>query len=139
MEAVMTEPSFNEDAASFWAMTDEAWISYRRWLSGESAERDLTTLKDLDFQPLCDSCGEHPAVSYVHWHPVGRCNLFQNRRQELLVCDRCLADFEDKSILITAEVQAWTWILPRKRAVCPTCGRDVQVASDVLQFVRGLK
>lgn len=132
----MTEPSFNEDAPNFWAMTDEAWISYRRWLSGESAERDLTSLQGLDFEPTCDSCGFLPPQNYIHWHPINRCGLHQNRRQELIVCDGCLEEIEAKSVLILNELKAWAWILPWKKSECTGCGRQIQLVSDVLELVR---
>jgi hypothetical protein len=131
----MSEPSFNEDAPNFWAMTDEAWASFQMWKAHNPGAPE-TALAGLDFQPVCDSCEFVPAEHYLHFHPVNRCGVFQNRRQELIVCDGCLEEIEAKSVLILSELQAWSWILPWKKSQCTGCGRHIQLVSDVLELVR---
>lgn len=136
----MTEPGFNEDAPNFWAMTDEAWLSYRRWLSGESAERDMTSLKGLEFTPSCEAC-DQPAVAYTEFHPAGVCNhpVFEDNLRKQLVCQDHLNELEDSSHRIFAYLNPRRCFRKRDAGRCPSCKTTIQKPEDILSVIRWLK
>jgi hypothetical protein len=135
----MTEPSFNEDAPNFWAMTDEAWASFEVWKAHNPGAPE-TELAGLDFAPTCETCGEL-AIAYTEYHPTGICThpVFEDHLLKQLVCQECLDELDDKSQEVSARLNPRRCFRKRDAGRCPSCKTTIQKPEDVLSVIRWLK
>jgi len=105
---------------------------------------------DWDLAPQCDlgfldngfRCAL-PAVAYVEFHMVGHCKRFDcdaHGNACGLVCADHLDALEYTAECTAAEMQptALSRRLFKRAARCPTCGRTLLSASDILQAVVAL-
>jgi hypothetical protein len=117
-------------------------------MGGPAAFRDV--IGDWDFAPQCDlgfldngfRCAL-PAVAYVEFHMVGHCKRFdcdEHGNACGFVCADHLDALEYTAQCTAAEMQptALSRRLFNRAARCPTCGRTLLTASDILQAVVAL-
>jgi hypothetical protein len=103
---------------------------------------DLAPQCELGFLDNGFRCGL-PAVAYVEFHMVGHCQRFDcdaHGNACGFVCADHLAALENTSQCTAAEMQptALSRRLFNRVARCPTCGRTLLSASDILQAVVAL-
>jgi hypothetical protein len=99
------------------------------------------TIAHLDFDLECRTKGcRTPAAFYIEWHVLGACkhpSLNAAGNIERWLCDEhtqmTVKDAEKRS-----QPPFWWRLLRPDPPTCPTCGRKVQHAGDILQIVRSL-